>query len=168
MTDQATSDKHKVLVRISTEKTGEQIFKMIIKHPMETGYRRDNKTLELIPADYIEQLRISLDGVTCFEAALSENIAKDPFLYFTFNQPVNENAQLIVNWSDNLGKEYSENFSVEKILRESAQARSAATVVPTANVIQKPTTLPSLDTVARPVCNKPFGNRQDSKTTGGY
>ena len=94
-------------MRINTEKTGEQVFKALISHPMETGYRRDAKTEKNIPADYIEDLYISVDGKKYFEIVLGENVSKTPFLSFVFSKPLVDNQKFKISWIDNNRRETS-------------------------------------------------------------
>jgi sulfur-oxidizing protein SoxZ len=96
-----TFTKNSLRIRISHEKNGEQVFKTIITHPMETGYRRDSRTGETIAADYIEDLRISVDGKTYFAISLGENVSSNPFLSFVFARPLVDNQLLRISWVDN-------------------------------------------------------------------
>jgi len=41
---------------------GETTVKALIKHPMETGRRKDKETGEVVPAHYIQKLTCSYQG----------------------------------------------------------------------------------------------------------
>ena len=93
--------KNSIRIRISTDQQGEQVFKALIVHPMETGQRRDYKTRNLIPADFIDVLRISVDDNLYLEMSMGENGSRNPFLSFVFSQPIYEGQHLQVSWIDN-------------------------------------------------------------------
>jgi len=95
--------KNSIKIRLSTEVNGMQIFKSIISHPMETGYRFDKRTGRNVPADYINKFQINIDGELYVEMILGEFVSKNPFLSFTFTKPVVDNQRLNVSWVDNNG-----------------------------------------------------------------
>jgi len=57
--------------------------KMLIRHPMETGRRKDKKG-KLIPANHITEISVDYKGNTVFHAEFGPGISKDPFLAFAF------------------------------------------------------------------------------------
>jgi sulfur-oxidizing protein SoxZ len=95
------------LLRVIKEKNGDQTYKSIITHPMETGLRRDNKTMAFIPADYIEDVRITVDGKLFFEITLGGNVSQNPFIAFTFSEPIIDEQVMRISWFDNLKRETS-------------------------------------------------------------
>ncbi len=99
--------KNSIKLRISNDKNGEQIFKTIISHPMETGYRLDKRTGGKVPADYIEDFRISVEGETWFEMMLGEFVSKNPYLSFIFSKPLVDNQLMQISWVDNNERETS-------------------------------------------------------------
>ncbi len=104
--------KNSIRLRIANNSKGEQVFKAIIAHPMETGRRKNLKNGQIIPADYIDEFRISIDGEIYFEVTLGEYVSKNPYLSFVFVKRVVE-AQLIqINWVDNNEIETSYDFVV--------------------------------------------------------
>ena len=46
----------------ATAENGETTVKALIKHPMETGRRKDKESGELVPAQYIEEVTVSYQG----------------------------------------------------------------------------------------------------------
>ena len=102
--------KNSIKVRIRYEKNGEQMFKTIIHHPVETGYRRDRKTGQPVPADYIEDFTVSIDGQPYFETVLGENVSQNPFLAFTFTKPVVAGQTVAIRWLDNHRHEIAYEF----------------------------------------------------------
>lgn len=93
--------KNNLRFRISNDKSGIQVFKSIVKHPMENGFRRDKASGQLVPADYIKKFTVSIDGVECIELQLSENVSKNPFFGFDFVTQVIEGQLINVTWVDN-------------------------------------------------------------------
>ena len=75
----------------------------LVKHPMETGLRKDQKTGEVIPAHYIEIMTFTLNGNTVAEAVLGQGVSKDPL---TGIHMVGAKAgdTVAVAWSDNKGE----------------------------------------------------------------
>lgn len=89
--------------RIGDEERG-QVFKALIKHPMETGLRRDRRTNAFVPADYIRDLSVHVDNQLCFALVWNENVSKNPFLTFAFSPPIHEGQTIRVAWTDNLDR----------------------------------------------------------------
>ena len=61
---------------------GETTVKALIKHPMETGRRKDKESGELVPAHYIEEVVCSYQGEPLLTSELGPTISKNPFLSF--------------------------------------------------------------------------------------
>lgn len=88
---------------ITDAKLGEFVeVKMIVNHPMETG-RKKNDAGQLIPAHFIQQLSVTLNGKPVFEAHMGTGIAKNPYLTFRI-KGAKVNDKLETKWSDNLGE----------------------------------------------------------------
>ena len=130
MSRSATKNSIRLLIR--REKSGAQVFKALIDHPMETGYRRDGRTGEFIPADYIEDIRISVDGKPCFEIVFSENVSRNPFLAFVFAKQLIDNQLVRLSWVDNHKQETSHEFVV-KFDKSDAYRFTGVTVGPVMN-----------------------------------
>jgi len=81
---------------------GETTVKALIKHPMETGRRKDKESGELVPAHYIEEVTCSYQGETLLTSELGPTISKNPFLSFKFTGgAAGEKVEL--SWKDNKG-----------------------------------------------------------------
>ena len=104
--------KNSIKLRIANNANGEQVLKAIFSHPMETGLRLDKRTREMIPADYIEELRVSVDGEIVFEITLGENVSKNPYLTFTLSKPISYGQQMNISWVDNNQSDTSYDFVV--------------------------------------------------------
>ena len=61
--------------------------KMLIKHAMETGLRKDSKTGELIPAHYITEVSCAHNGTEIFRCNMGPGISKNPYLSFIVSGP---------------------------------------------------------------------------------
>jgi len=105
-------NKNSIRLRIAGNSRGEQVFKSIIAHPMETGLRQDNKSGKNVPADYIDILSISVDDVMFFEITLGRYVSKNPYLSFMFSEHIIENQLMRVWWLDNYKVETSYEFMV--------------------------------------------------------
>ena len=81
---------------------GETTVKVLIKHPMETGRRKDKKTEELIPIHYIKEVTCSYQGEQVLTTEWGPTISKNPFISFSFTGgAAGEKVEL--SWEDNKG-----------------------------------------------------------------
>ena len=81
---------------------GETTVKALIKHPMETGRRKDKETGEAIPIHYIKEITCSYQGEPVLTAEWGPTISKNPFLSFKFTGgTAGEVVEL--TWKDNKG-----------------------------------------------------------------
>jgi len=74
----------------------------LIRHPMETGGRKNAQTGQLIPAHHITELSCEHNGSTVLTCHWGTGIAKNPYLSFRFSG-AKAGDILLVRWSDNLG-----------------------------------------------------------------
>ena len=80
----------------------ETTVKVLIKHPMETGRRKDKQTEELIPIHYIKEVTCSYQGEQVLMTEWGPTISKNPFISFTFmGGAAGEKVEL--TWTDNKG-----------------------------------------------------------------
>ncbi len=86
--------------------------KMLIKHPMETGLRKDKKTDELIPAKFIQEVICKHGDKVVFEANFGRAVSKNPYLAFNFSGAKSGDT-ISLSWLDNTG----ETESVEEEIR---------------------------------------------------
>ncbi len=77
--------------------------KMLIKHPMETGQRKDSKTGQPIPAHFVDVVTCEWQGKEVIRAHWGPAISKNPYLSFKLNGPQKGDV-LILNWHDNQQK----------------------------------------------------------------
>ena len=74
--------------------------RVIVQHPMETGYRRDLNG-QSIPTHIVDKLTCSLGGRLVFGAQLGTGIAANP--YVQFYAVADASGELVVEWSDDQG-----------------------------------------------------------------
>lgn len=74
----------RTLVKVPAKaRRGEVVeIKVLVSHPMETGFRRD-RTGGAIPVDIIRRFECRYDGDTVFAADFHPAVAANPFLAFT-------------------------------------------------------------------------------------
>jgi len=81
---------------------GETTVKALIKHPMETGRRKDKETGKEIPIHFIKEVTCSYQGEPLLTTEWGPTISKNPFLSFTFTGgAAGETIEL--SWTDNKG-----------------------------------------------------------------
>jgi sulfur-oxidizing protein SoxZ len=76
--------------------------RVLIKHPMETGLRKDKKTGKKIPAHFIDVLKMSHNDELVLTAYWSGAISKNPFFQEALKD-VQPGDTITVTWHDNQG-----------------------------------------------------------------
>ena len=104
-------DKSSIKIRVK-EKDGQIWLRALIKHPMETGLRKDKKSGTNIPAHYIDELIVEANGETVFSADWSASISQNPYLFIKFTGSSGDKVRL--TWKDNTGKSDSIEKTVGK------------------------------------------------------
>jgi sulfur-oxidizing protein SoxZ len=84
------------------EKDGIVEVKALIKHPMETGQRKDKKTGKPIPAHFVQQITVEHGGKTRVSADWSGGVSKNPLLFVKFKGGA-KGDMVKVSWTDNQG-----------------------------------------------------------------
>jgi len=85
--------------------------RVLIKHPMETGLRKDKKTGKNIPAHFIDEVTINHNGELVMTAYWSGAISKNPYLQEELKD-VQPGDTITVSWHDNLGNTDSKSEKV--------------------------------------------------------
>jgi sulfur-oxidizing protein SoxZ len=83
---------------------------VLMPHPMETGFRKDDAGRP-ISAHYITDVQISLEGRTVFSATLSRAVSQDPLLYFRI-QGGRANDTIRVDWIDTRGEQRTDDAKI--------------------------------------------------------
>jgi len=93
----------------ATEKDGIVDVKILMKHDMESGQRKDASG-KLIPAWFINMLNVKANGKDVFNAQFGPAVSKDPFLNFKYKGAKGE--KLVVNWVDTKGDKRTDEATV--------------------------------------------------------
>jgi len=85
----------------ATESGGVVDVKVLMKHDMESGQRKDaaGKT---IPAWHINMVTAKVKDKDVFNAQFGPAVSKDPFLNFKFKGAA-KGDKIVVKWTDNKG-----------------------------------------------------------------
>ncbi len=75
--------------------------RVIVQHPMETGFRRDYDG-KVIPLHIVDRLACRYAGREVFRVELGSGIAANP--YFVFPVVATESGDITVEWSDDRGE----------------------------------------------------------------
>jgi sulfur-oxidizing protein SoxZ len=75
--------------------------RVLVQHPMETGFRRDVNGAA-IPVNVVEKLVARVNGKEVFRAELGTGIAANPYLVFTAR--AEESGTVEVEWTDDRGE----------------------------------------------------------------
>ena len=75
--------------------------RLLIRHPMETGYRVDVNGA-MVPKNVIHTLMAHFEGLPVFKATLGSGISADPYLEFQVRTP--GSGELSVLWQDDSGE----------------------------------------------------------------
>ncbi len=101
----------KIKIR-AKEKNGIVTVKSLLKHPMETGNRKDKKTGNKIPAHYITEVICAINGKTVMTAYLGPGVSKDPYMSFDV-KGAKKGDTVKLSWTDNKGESASGEATVK-------------------------------------------------------
>jgi sulfur-oxidizing protein SoxZ len=97
--------KRKSLIKIKPKKykTGDIVkVDFMVMHPMETGMRKDKKTGQIVPADYISEVKFMFNDQLITKMVVWESLSTNPL--FTINFKVPGKGELKVIFTDNKGE----------------------------------------------------------------
>lgn len=77
--------------------------KALIKHPMETGLRKDKKTGKVIPAHFIQEVKCDHNGNNVMTADWGSAISTNPYVSIKF-KGAKAGDNITLSWADNMGK----------------------------------------------------------------
>ncbi len=84
-----------------TAKKGESFeIRVLVQHPMETGFRRDVNG-QSIPMHIVNQLSCTSGGRKVFSAELGTGMSANP--YVSFYAVAQASGEVVVEWSDDRG-----------------------------------------------------------------
>jgi sulfur-oxidizing protein SoxZ len=76
-------------------------IRVLVQHPMETGYRRDLNG-QSIPLNIVDKLVCRIGGREVFSAELGSGMAANP--YIVFYAVAERGAEVVIEWSDDRGE----------------------------------------------------------------
>lgn len=83
--------------------------RILIQHPMETGFRRDSMG-RTVAQDIINRFECSVDGVEVFSATLHPAISANPYLVFSARMA--RSGTMLLRWVDDQGAEGQESVDI--------------------------------------------------------
>jgi sulfur-oxidizing protein SoxZ len=86
----------------ATEQGGLVDVKVLMRHVMETGQRKDAQG-KVIPAWFITVVDAKVNDKVVFKAEFGPAVSKDPFLNFKLKGSAKKGDTLAVTWVDNKG-----------------------------------------------------------------
>jgi sulfur-oxidizing protein SoxZ len=90
-------------IKVRAQAKGDTVtVKALIKHPMETGLRKDKKTGKVIPAHFIQQVNCQHNGKDVLVAEWGPAVSKNPYLAFSFKGG-KAGDKVSISWVDNAG-----------------------------------------------------------------
>ena len=93
------------------ESNGSVTVKALIKHPMETGQRKNKKTGDKIPAHFIQEVVGRANGDEVIVVHWGPAVSKNPYLTFAYNGSKGDKLEL--TWTDNQGNKDSKSTTVK-------------------------------------------------------
>lgn len=99
--------KAKPRVKLPKKATKGEIIeiKTLISHKMESGFRKDKKTGELVPQQIINKFVCGFNGEQVFASDWHPAISANPYISFTFR--AEESGTFVFQWTDDDGSVYS-------------------------------------------------------------
>lgn len=76
-------------------------IRVLVQHPMETGFRRDMGG-QAVPMNIVDKLVCRINGREVFRAELGTGIAANPYL--SFHAVAEQSGPVEVEWSDDRGE----------------------------------------------------------------
>ncbi|MEO6898090.1 MAG: thiosulfate oxidation carrier complex protein SoxZ [Caldimonas sp.] len=86
----------------ATMKDGVTDVRVLMAHPMETGFRKDASG-KIVPAHYINDVKATSGGKTVLAAKWGQAISQNPYLQFRF-KGAKAGDKVSVTWTDNMGE----------------------------------------------------------------
>ncbi|HJX58331.1 MAG TPA: thiosulfate oxidation carrier complex protein SoxZ [Thiobacillus sp.] len=89
-------------IRTRTQEGAVEVL-VLVTHPMETGMRKDKASGKVIPAHFIQELNLELNGKTMANAVMGVGVSENPLLGFR-SKTAKNGDKLKVTWKDNQGE----------------------------------------------------------------
>jgi sulfur-oxidizing protein SoxZ len=85
--------------------------RVLMPHPMESGYRKDKKSGKLIPANFIQEMICESGGKTRLSAVMGGGVSSNPYISFKFHGKKGDMVR--VTWVDNRGMTESNEVQIK-------------------------------------------------------
>ncbi|MDB0567418.1 thiosulfate oxidation carrier complex protein SoxZ [Ralstonia solanacearum] len=95
----------------ATENGGVTDVKILMKHDMETGQRKDTAG-KIVPAWHITNVTVQHNDKTVLDAQFGPAVSKDPFLNLKFKGAA-KGDKVAVTWVDNHGDKRTDEATVQ-------------------------------------------------------
>lgn len=92
-------------------KDGVAEVKALIKHPMESGVRMNQKTGKPYPAKFIDTVEFAVNGVKAVDAQWSGAVSANP--YVAVHVKANAGDTVTISLTDNTGEKGSEELKLK-------------------------------------------------------
>jgi sulfur-oxidizing protein SoxZ len=89
-------------IRTRTQEGAVEVL-VLVTHPMETGMRKDKASGKVIPAHFIQELNLELNGKPMANAVMGVGVSENPLLGFR-SKTAKNGDKLKVTWKDNQGE----------------------------------------------------------------
>ena len=76
-------------------------FRMLMRHEMESGLRKDDKTGEVVPAWFIKEFHVFLNNESIRVGYICPLVSKNPYFRCNFGGKAGDIVKVL--WIDNLG-----------------------------------------------------------------
>ena len=84
--------------------------RILMRHPMETGQRKDAKGA-VVPVHFIQSVLVTHNGKTVLDAQWSQAVSRDPFLGLKI-KGAKVGDKITVTWVDNHGEKRTDEATV--------------------------------------------------------
>ena len=98
-------------IRTRTQEGAVEVL-VLVTHPMETGMRKDKASGKAIPAHFIQELSIELNGKLMASASMGIGVSENPLLGFR-SKTAKNGDKLMITWKDNMGETGTAEAKVE-------------------------------------------------------
>lgn len=83
-------------------RAGSGEIKVLMTHPSENGLRKDAKTGQMVPAHFVKNVTIAVNGKTVLDGQWGGGVSKDPYLAFKV-KGLKAGDKVLVSAEDNTG-----------------------------------------------------------------
>ncbi|NTV93548.1 MAG: thiosulfate oxidation carrier complex protein SoxZ [Chlorobiaceae bacterium] len=94
---------------LAKELNGIVLLKIIIEHPSESGTRKDEQG-NVIPAHFIREGRVTLNGAPLFDLELGPSVSRDPLFFLQIS--IEKRDQIKLEFTDSKFQEFTAECAV--------------------------------------------------------